>query len=260
MNDTFRQIIVVFGFIATVCGCTRVTDAGDMEIFSFDTNPDTGFFAIDTNRIDTDPQTDTSISLPFIRVDFPLEDDTEQEHLWVDGSTNVFGLQGNWYVHSDQDVSFVNLTNGGGTACLAGTAQSVDETTSPTPRVGMGFSICNTQLDYEPYQTVMTFGECPIMPDLAERIIGISFSVYGPIIPSIIVRFTDDTRVHNPYIEVSSHSQTDYFFADAIVSEGEEPVDPALVLRFHILTEAPTNGETLTFDFCVGNVQLLFTQ
>jgi len=202
----------------------------------------------------TDTGADTDSSTDPIRVSFSVSDTATPDYLWVDASTNTVGLQGQWYAFNDSLSTAAVRNEGGGTLCVAG--QVAPYVNSGYTYGGIGFNFCNNGPDVEPIYEIHNLGSCPLIPDLAARFIGVSFTISGYPLPGIELQFKDPATLNPPYYPLGSAGSGEYTFAGASISvyDTDAPIEETNSIQF-LVNYAP--GTAVPYDFCVSNVQVI---
>ncbi len=244
MNFLHRYIISILFLSVISFQCTRLEqigeiqstyDLGESEVFESEVS--------DSDRID------------FFRMPFFSYAEAGETFIWISAGDNPLGLQGQWYYYSDlSSVSSVS-SDGQGGVCIKG--EIIEPTESvPYPYAGGGFNFCNNGPDIDPYYKTNPAGSCLFTADLEQRLLGISFEVTGTMPIPFTLLFQVPSTDHPAYVPVEFSGPADYFFKDALISEGEPDLDVSKVTAFQFQASRTVYGP-VPFDFCIKSVELL---
>lgn len=179
---------------------------------------------------------------------------------WVEGSTNVVGIQGAWYSYNDCTTSPGDCTmnqipvegsfdNVGGKMCTSGTTAAVADQTEFSLKwgAGIGLDLNNsggTDAMKMPYDAT------------AHGVVGFSFTISGTNATGLRFNITSVAAGDNSHFVSAAMGENTVMFSDAMQGSWvttKTPLDPTQLLAIQFQIPSVLN-QSVAFDFCVENL------
>jgi len=187
---------------------------------------------------------------------------------WVDGASNVIGIQGAVFSYADNASSVGMTSNFTGTnACIAGSAAKVDLMCTPVaPATDCYATFWGAAISFNLNQPIDPVTGLPVgsrVPYDASALSGFAFEISGNLVPTSI-RFRVDTangEYCSPPTQPITIGANAVLFSDLRTecwTVGGEPGETAKSALLKITWQVVTNSNAqVPFDFCVSNIRAL---
>jgi len=177
---------------------------------------------------------------------------------WVAPASNSLGIQGAWSTRVGSGSS-LTLSFDGGSVCFDGTAAQIPMGANGAEYFGVAATLDFCRSDPAlPAADGAPLGACASAPGLADKLVGVGFSVDGTLPAVLRAGFREQQRLDTPFVLVREVGPVVALFDDALVRNNPmaELSHPAQVQSVELLIPAARQAAR-PFSFCVRDLAAL---
>jgi hypothetical protein len=237
MRTRILWTVVLVSALCSACGGKVLSPVGEM-----DTGTDSGSEDMDSGGA-------------LVRVDVMPDSGAGTADIVVPASSNPEGVQGYWYPFANAESGMVVTEAGADRICVSGQLMPA---ANGWAFGGLGFAPCYSDGEWDPAYTQFALADCPFVPDLVRRLVGVSFSLTGTVPEGLRLEAREVDDVQPAYILLAGAGSGDYFFDDMTLQYEGDILVMEQVQRIQVILNS-TADPPPELSFCIEDMRLLLT-